>query len=86
MTLKILAVSCPIVGCDWNSFPDLGLGFYVTNIIELHIGEIRDGAERVGFEVVTLDGRRGPLASTKVNRYLCCIYMHINTLCHIFLS
>ncbi|KAL8532144.1 hypothetical protein ACS0TY_008672 [Phlomoides rotata] len=29
--------------------------------------EIRDGAERVGFEVVTLDGRRGPLASSKVN-------------------
>ncbi|KAH6799319.1 hypothetical protein C2S51_035803 [Perilla frutescens var. frutescens] len=28
--------------------------------------EIREGAERVGFEVVTLDGRRGPLASTKI--------------------
>ncbi|THG04154.1 hypothetical protein TEA_015495 [Camellia sinensis var. sinensis] len=26
--------------------------------------EIRQGSERVGFEVVTLDGRRGPLAST----------------------
>ncbi|XP_073279628.1 uncharacterized protein [Primulina huaijiensis] len=27
--------------------------------------EIREGSERVGFEVVTLDGRQGPLASTK---------------------
>ncbi|XP_042491572.1 cancer-related nucleoside-triphosphatase homolog [Macadamia integrifolia] len=31
-------------------------GFYTS--------EIRQGTERVGFEVVTLDGRRGPLAST----------------------
>ncbi|KAF6159793.1 hypothetical protein GIB67_030051 [Kingdonia uniflora] len=28
-------------------------------------GEIREGSERVGFQVVTLDGRRGPLASSK---------------------
>ncbi|XP_059641901.1 uncharacterized protein LOC132283881 isoform X2 [Cornus florida] len=27
--------------------------------------EIREESERVGFEVVTIDGRRGPLASTK---------------------
>ncbi|XP_010266192.1 PREDICTED: cancer-related nucleoside-triphosphatase homolog isoform X2 [Nelumbo nucifera] len=26
--------------------------------------EVRQGTERVGFEVVTLDGRKGPLAST----------------------
>lgn len=26
-------------------------------------GEIRQSGERVGFEVVTLDGRTGPLAS-----------------------
>lgn len=30
--------------------------------------EIREGAKRVGFEVVTLDGRRGPLASTNITR------------------
>ncbi|KAK6127590.1 hypothetical protein DH2020_038666 [Rehmannia glutinosa] len=30
-------------------------------------GEVREGAERVGFEVVTLDGRRGPLASTNIS-------------------
>ncbi|KAK1587364.1 hypothetical protein Q3G72_012143 [Acer saccharum] len=29
--------------------------------------EIRQGSERVGFEVVTLDGRRGPLASTNIS-------------------
>ncbi|KAJ0097643.1 hypothetical protein Patl1_29272 [Pistacia atlantica] len=29
--------------------------------------EIRQGGERVGFEVVTLDGRTGPLASTIVS-------------------
>ncbi|KAL3845029.1 hypothetical protein ACJIZ3_002432 [Penstemon smallii] len=29
--------------------------------------EIREGAERVGFEVVTLDGRKAPLASTKIS-------------------
>ncbi|RWW19187.1 hypothetical protein GW17_00016782 [Ensete ventricosum] len=38
-------------------------------------GEVREGADRVGFEVVTLDGRRGPLASSKISRhnvtYLC---------------
>ncbi|XP_042040517.1 cancer-related nucleoside-triphosphatase homolog isoform X1 [Salvia splendens] len=26
--------------------------------------EVREGCDRVGFEVVTVDGRRGPLAST----------------------
>ncbi|GLT82526.1 hypothetical protein SLE2022_008900 [Rubroshorea leprosula] len=29
--------------------------------------EIRQGGERVGFEVVTLDGRRAPLASTTIS-------------------
>lgn len=29
--------------------------------------EIREGSERVGFEVVTLDGRTGPLASNKIS-------------------
>ena len=33
-------------------------------------GEIREGDERVAFEVVTLDGRTGPLASIKNSRYL----------------
>ncbi|XAR73681.1 Nucleoside-triphosphate phosphatase [Bertholletia excelsa] len=40
-----------------NSHPNLKVqGFYTR--------EIREGSERVGFEVVTVDGRRGPLAST----------------------
>ncbi|GJN30186.1 hypothetical protein PR202_gb18474 [Eleusine coracana subsp. coracana] len=30
-------------------------------------GEVRESGERVGFEVVTLDGRSGPLASSKVS-------------------
>uniref|UniRef100_A0A0D9Z1M5 DUF4378 domain-containing protein n=1 Tax=Oryza glumipatula TaxID=40148 RepID=A0A0D9Z1M5_9ORYZ len=30
-------------------------------------GEVRESGERVGFEVVTLDGRTGPLASSKVS-------------------
>lgn len=34
-----------------------------------YVGEVREGAERVGFEVVTIDGRRGPLASTIITRY-----------------
>lgn len=34
-------------------------GFYTS--------EIRQGMERVGFEVVTLDGRKAPLASTTVS-------------------
>lgn len=34
------------------------------------IGEVREGADRVGFEVVTLDGRRGLLASTKISRFV----------------
>ncbi|KAJ0969085.1 hypothetical protein J5N97_021962 [Dioscorea zingiberensis] len=43
-----------------TSHPNLNIrGFYTR--------EIREGPERVGFEVVTLDGRRGPLASTKVS-------------------
>lgn len=35
-------------------------GFYTS--------EIRQGMERVGFEVVTLDGRKAPLASTTISR------------------
>lgn len=34
------------------------------------IGEVRRGSERVGFEVVTLDGRTGPLASAIVSRFV----------------
>ncbi|KAI3956203.1 hypothetical protein MKW98_008721 [Papaver atlanticum] len=34
-------------------------GFYTS--------EIRQGMERVGFEVVTLDGRKAPLASTTIS-------------------
>ncbi|XP_074565898.1 uncharacterized protein LOC141822352 isoform X2 [Curcuma longa] len=29
--------------------------------------EVREGSDRVGFEVVTLDGMRGPLASSKIS-------------------
>uniref|UniRef100_A0A453J2Y4 Uncharacterized protein n=1 Tax=Aegilops tauschii subsp. strangulata TaxID=200361 RepID=A0A453J2Y4_AEGTS len=29
-------------------------------------GEVRENGERVGFEVVTLDGRSGPLASSRI--------------------
>ncbi|KAL0431048.1 UNVERIFIED_CONTAM: Cancer-related nucleoside-triphosphatase [Sesamum radiatum] len=43
-----------------QSNPSLKIqGFYTR--------ELREGAERVGFEVVTLDGRRGPLASTNIS-------------------
>ncbi|XP_051139721.1 uncharacterized protein LOC127257373 isoform X3 [Andrographis paniculata] len=31
--------------------------------------EVREGAERVGFEVVTIDGRRVPLASTNASSW-----------------
>ncbi|KAE9450230.1 hypothetical protein C3L33_17870, partial [Rhododendron williamsianum] len=46
-----------VLECLKTSHPNLKVqGFYTR--------EIREGSERVGFEVVTLDGRRGPLAST----------------------
>ncbi|CAA6666653.1 unnamed protein product [Spirodela intermedia] len=42
------------------SHPDLKVrGFYTR--------EVREGSHRVGFEVVTLDGRRGPLASSSAS-------------------
>ncbi|KAK8446885.1 hypothetical protein SEVIR_9G557700v4 [Setaria viridis] len=36
-------------------------------VCHLFAGEVRESGERVGFEVVTLDGRSGPLASSKVS-------------------
>ncbi|KAI5683959.1 hypothetical protein M9H77_05187 [Catharanthus roseus] len=43
-----------------NAYPNLKLqGFYTR--------EIREGTERVGFEVVTLDGRKALLASNKIS-------------------
>nr|GMD53417.1 cancer-related nucleoside-triphosphatase homolog [Ipomoea batatas] len=46
-----------------SSNPNLKLqGFYTR--------EIREGTQRVGFEVVTLDGRKGLLASNKISRIL----------------
>ncbi|KAK2997471.1 hypothetical protein RJ639_025900 [Escallonia herrerae] len=33
-----------------------------------------EGTERVGFDVVTLDGRTGPLASTKISSILLVIF------------
>ncbi|KAK6154040.1 hypothetical protein DH2020_013679 [Rehmannia glutinosa] len=54
-----------------QSNPSLKIqGFYTS--------EVREGAERVGFEVVTLDGRRGPLASTNISRLVglsSCIFL-----------
>ncbi|XP_050228002.1 uncharacterized protein LOC126677433 isoform X2 [Mercurialis annua] len=42
------------------SNPNLKIqGFYTS--------EVREGSERVGFEVVTLDGRKAPLASTTIS-------------------
>lgn len=32
------------------------------------VGEVRQGSERVGFQVVTLDGRTAPLASSTISR------------------
>ncbi|KAG8662884.1 cancer-related nucleoside-triphosphatase [Manihot esculenta] len=43
-----------------TSNPNLEIqGFYTR--------EIREGSERVGFEVVTLDGRKAPLASSSIS-------------------
>ncbi|KAF6168586.1 hypothetical protein GIB67_005198 [Kingdonia uniflora] len=42
------------------------------NIQGFYTSDIREGSERVGFQVVTLDGRRGPLASSKNSRYIHC--------------
>lgn len=46
------------------------------------VGEVREGCDRVGFEVVTVDGRRGPLASTNITRYYSLFYssIHIESL------
>ncbi|KAL9148632.1 hypothetical protein ABFS82_12G054800 [Erythranthe guttata] len=42
------------------SNPNLKIqGFYTR--------EVREGGERIGFEVVTLDGRKAPLASTNIS-------------------
>jgi len=35
----------------------------------LFVGEVRVAGERVGFEVVTLDGRTCPLASSNFSRF-----------------
>ncbi|GFQ06761.1 cancer-related nucleoside-triphosphatase homolog [Phtheirospermum japonicum] len=40
------------------------------NIQGFYTREVREGAQRVGFEVVTLDGRRAPLASTNISRII----------------
>lgn len=36
---------------------------YAIKIWNTKTGEVRQGGERVGFEVVTIDGRTAPLAS-----------------------
>ncbi|KAG9442958.1 hypothetical protein H6P81_018812 [Aristolochia fimbriata] len=45
-------------------FERLRLSHPNLNIRGFYTREVRQGGERVGFEVVTLDGRRGSLAST----------------------
>ena len=53
------------------SNPNLKLqGFYSQ--------EIRQGGERVGFEVVTLDGRRGRLACTIIPRFFFLFTLFLN--------
>lgn len=47
---------------------------FLCVIISLFAGEVREGGERVGFEVVTLDGRSGPLSSSKVSRLPLCLF------------
>lgn len=41
------------------------------------VGEVRQGSERVGFEVVTLDGRSGQLASTTISRSLLAFMLYV---------
>jgi hypothetical protein len=57
-------------------FVPLVMTMHFTNfcVPSLFAGEVREGGERIGFEVVTLDGRTGPLSSCKVSRLLLCIY------------
>ncbi|KAH7519823.1 hypothetical protein FEM48_Zijuj08G0078100 [Ziziphus jujuba var. spinosa] len=54
------------------SNPSLKLqGFYTR--------EIRQGSDRVGFEVVTLDGRKAPLASTTISRFFFFLLLLLQT-------
>lgn len=57
----------------------------------LFAGEVRESGERVGFEVVTLDGRSGPLSSSKVSRWVspcylgvaCFFWFHLSSTVHL---
>jgi hypothetical protein len=73
------ADSIPVLRC--LAFSNSGsfhcvMTMHFTNfcVPSLFAGEVREGGERIGFEVVTLDGRTGPLSSCKVSRLLLCIY------------
>ncbi|MQL86561.1 hypothetical protein Taro_019088, partial [Colocasia esculenta] len=60
------------------SHPDLRVrGFYTR--------EVREGSQRVGFEVVTLDGRRGPLAVTSASRWVSAVLVPYLTYFFLFL-
>ncbi|TVU48508.1 hypothetical protein EJB05_08146 [Eragrostis curvula] len=48
-------------------FESLRVSHPHLNIRGFYTREVRESGERVGFEVVTLDGRSGPLASSKVS-------------------
>jgi nucleoside-triphosphatase THEP1 len=50
------------------------------------VGEVRQGSERVGFEVVTLDGRIGRLASTTISRSPSLALFLFSLLSHISLN
>nr|CCI55420.1 PH01B031C15.3 [Phyllostachys edulis] len=47
--------------------PPFATGFFTPFSCYLFVGEVRESGERVGFEVVTLDGRSGPLASSNIS-------------------
>jgi hypothetical protein len=62
---------------------ELGLSICMKLCDGGFVGEVRQGSERVGFEVVTLDGRRGRLASTTISRSP--LSFHFSLLGHISL-
>ena len=61
--------------------------FHQLLCVILFAGEVRESGERVGFEVVTLDGRSGPLASSKVSRsvslLVCYFWFHLLSIVHL---
>lgn len=39
----------------------------MVGVFDIGVGEIREGSERVGFRVITLDGRTAPLSYTTIS-------------------